>query len=112
METVPRQIIQDTWNRLCELDEKATSQLSKEFFKDQPALGIYCVAQDENLGDQGETSPLIELTMAFWKAMTRVAGRSLPNATPDEIDAAEEATKKQLESLGEASEMDLQTHAV
>jgi hypothetical protein len=112
METVPRDIIQDTWNRLCDLDENGSTQLSKEFFKAQPALGIYCAAQDENLGDQGEASPMVELTIAFWQAITRVAGRPLPIATPDEIESAEEATTKELETLEEGSEMDLQTHAL
>jgi hypothetical protein len=112
METVPRELIQDTWNRLCELDHKASNQLSREFFKTQPALGIYCAAQDENLGGESETSPMIELTIAFWQAMTQVAGGSLPMATPEEIEAAEAATTRQLETLEEGSEMDLQTHAL
>jgi hypothetical protein len=111
MQTVPRQLIQDTWNRLCELDDKASAQISKEFFKDQPALGMYCAAQHENLGDEGETSPMIELTIAFWQAITQVAGRPLPIASPEEIEATEETTIKQLEILEEGSEMDLQTHA-
>jgi hypothetical protein len=55
---------------------------------------------------------MIELTIAFWQAMTRVAGGPLPNATPEEIEATEEATTKQLETLEEGSEMDLQTHAL
>ena len=112
MQTVAREIIHDTWNRLCDLDEKASGQLSKEFFKAQPALGIYCAAQQDNLGDDGEDSPMVELTIAFWQAMTQVAGRPLPNATPDEIEAAEAATTKQLETLEEGSEVDQQTHAV
>jgi hypothetical protein len=111
MQTVPREIIQDTWNRLCDLDEKGSAQLSQEFFKAQPALGIYCAAQNENLGDEGEDSPMIELTIAFWQAMTQVAGGPVPMAMPEEIEAAEEATTKQLETLEEGSEMDQQTHA-
>jgi hypothetical protein len=112
MQTVPREVFQDTWNRLCELDERASAQLSKEFFKAQPALGIYCAAQQENLGEEGETSPMVELTMAIWQAMTQVAGGPLPNATPEEIEAAEEAITRQLETLDEGSEMDQQTHAL
>src|SRR5205823_6353859 len=103
MKTVSREIIKDTWNCLCDLDEKASAQLSKEFFKAQPALGVYCAAQQENLGDEGENSPMVELTIAFWQAMTQVAGRPLPNATPEEIEATEEATTKQLETLEEGS---------
>src|ERR1043166_161258 len=109
METVSYEIIQDTWNRLCDLDEKGSARLTKEFFKAQPALGVYCAAQNDNLGDEGESSPMIELTIAFWQAMTRVA--KLPMATPEEIDAAEEGITKQLEALEEGSEMDLHTHA-
>ena len=63
METVPREIIEETWNRLCDLDKHASDQLSKEFFRAQPALGIYCAAQAENLADEDESSPMIELTI-------------------------------------------------
>src|SRR5215471_58881 len=112
METVSGELIEGTWNRLCELDEKASAQLSKEFFKAQPALGVYCAAQQEILGGAGETSPMVELTIAIWQAMTRVAGRPLPNAIPEEIEAAEKAITKQLETLEEGSEIDLQTHAL
>jgi hypothetical protein len=112
MDTVPREIIQETWNRLCDFDEEASAQLSKEFFKAQAALGIYCAAQHENLGEEGEDSPMVELAIAFWQAMTRFAARPLPMATPDQIEAAEEATTKQLETLEDGSEMDLQTHAL
>jgi hypothetical protein len=94
METVPRDIIEDTWNRLCDLDEKASAQISKEFFKVQPALGIYCAAQYEDLGKEGETSPMVELTIAVWQAMNQMAGAPLQMATPEEIEAAEEAITK------------------
>ena len=112
METVSRKIIEDTWNHLCELDQNASNQLVNEFFKAQPALGIYCSAQHENLGEDGVASPMIELTIAFCRAMTQVAGGRLPIATPEEIEAAEEATTKQLESLETGSEMDQQTHVL
>jgi len=112
MEMVPREIIVETWNRLCDLDEEASTQLSKQFFKAQPALGIYCAAQEENLGEEGEASPMIELTVAFWQAMTQVAGAPLPNATPDEVKASEEAITKQLTNLEEGSETEQQTHAL
>jgi hypothetical protein len=111
METVSLNLIEDIWNRLCDLDEKASAQLSKEFFKAQPALGIYCAAQNENLGKDGESSPMVELTIAIWQAMTQMAGRPIPMATPEEIEAAEEAITKRLEKLQEDSEMELQTHA-
>jgi len=112
METVPLEIIEDTWNWLCELDEKGSAQLSKAFFKAQPVLGVYCAAQHDNLGDEGKTSPMVELTIAFWQAMTRANGGPLPMATIEETEAAEEAITKQLETLEEGSEMDLHTHAL
>jgi hypothetical protein len=111
METVARAIIEDTWNRLCDLDEKASAQLSKEFFKAQPALGIYCAAQGENLEDEGESSPMIELTIAFWQAMTQAARVPLPMATPEEIEAVEEAVTRRLERLDEGSEIDVESNA-
>ena len=87
MKTVPRDILEETWNRLCELDEAATEELAKQFFAVQPALGIYCAAQQDNLGDEGGASPMIELTITFWQVMTQHAGHPLRMATPEEIES-------------------------
>jgi hypothetical protein len=74
----------------------------------QPALGIYIAAQQENLQEQGADSPLIELCLAVWKAMTQTAAHALAQAGPEEIDAAEEANSAELERLDEGSEFDWQ----
>ena len=112
MQTVPREIVLETWNEISDLDKKAARQLTRELFQHQPAIGIYCAAQDENLAEKGTVSPMIDLTMLTWKSLTRVAGRKLPIAAPEAIEAAEDAVTKQLEKLGEGSEMDMQDAAL
>jgi len=114
MKTVPRDSLEETWNHLCELDQTASDKLAKQFFELQPALGIYCAAQQENLNDdeEGGDSPMIELTITFWQAMTEHAGRPLRMATPEEIEAIEDETINQLQKLEAGSEADLQRHAL
>ena len=114
MKTVPRDCLEETWKRLCELDQAASDKLAKQFFELQPALGIYCAAQQENLDDddKGGDSPMIELTITFWQAMTQHAGRPLRMAAPEEIEAIEDKTIDQLQKLEAGSEADLQGHAL
>ena len=113
MKTVPRNSLEETWNRLCELDQAASDKMAKQFFELQPALGIYCAAQQENLDDdEGGDSAMIELTITFWQAITEHAGRPLRMATPEEIEAIEDKTINQLQKLEAGSEADLQRHAL
>jgi hypothetical protein len=112
MKTVPRDCLEETRNRLCELDQAASDKMAKQFFELQPALGIYCAAQQENLDDEAGDSPMIELTITFWQAMTEHVGHPLRMATPEEIEAIEDKTINQLQRLEAGSEADLQSHAL
>jgi hypothetical protein len=98
----------ETWDRLCDLDEKQSAALSENFLKAQPALGVYLLAMTENMGKEAQQSPLIDLTMAVWDAMTRAAGKPLKSVSPEDLDGAEEANTGMLENLADASEVQWQ----
>ena len=108
MRTVTRSVMEAAWNLVCDLDLAGCQELTRQFMNAQPALGIYIAAQQENLQEQGADSPLTELCLAVWKAMTQTAAHPLPQAGPEAIDAAEEANAAELERLGEGSEFDWQ----
>jgi hypothetical protein len=111
MRTVTRSVIEATWKRLGNLDQAASQELARQFMEAQPALGLYVAAQHENLLEQGADSPLIELCLAAWQAMTETAAHSLPQASPEAIDAAEDANAKELERLEQGSEFEWQDKA-
>ena len=104
MKMVTREEIIETWDRLCALDEKQSATLSKKFLEAQPALGVYLLASTEDLGEEAAESPLVELVLAVWEVMTRVAGAPLKNLAPETIEAAEEANISALQNLESASE--------
>ncbi len=106
MRRVSREEIIETWERLCGRDEKQSRAVAAQFMQEQPALGIFLAASTEGAGEGAQDRPVIELAMAFWEAMTKVAGRPLTTASPDDIDRAEEANTRSLEQLAEASEME------
>ena len=107
MKPFSREQIEAAWDRLCDLDEKQSAAFSQKFLKAQPALGIYLLASNEEMGEEAEQSPLIELTMALWDAMTQTAGKPLPEITPEDIESAEDANSGMLESLGDGSEFQM-----
>ncbi len=105
MKTVSRQEIEEAWDRLCDLGEEETGALVKRFMEEQPALGIYVSASFESLEEDSET-PLIELIIASWQAMSQAAGNPLQQVSPEEIDNAEQANTSALEGLEDAAEME------
>ena len=107
MKPVAREQIEAAWDRICDLDEKQSTVFSKKFLQAQPAIGIFLLATNENMGEEAEQSPLIELTMAVWDAMSQAAGRPLPEITPEDIETAEDANSGMLEALGEGSEFQM-----
>jgi len=108
MRTVTRNVIEAAWNRLCDLDQDESQKLSRQFLEAQPALGIYLGAQNEVLEEQGPDSPMIELSMAIWQAMTQTAGCPLPQVGAEAVDEAEDANAAELQALDEGSEFDWQ----
>jgi hypothetical protein len=106
MKTVSRDEITEAWTRLCDLAERETDVLVKQFMEEQPALGMYLFANLEDMEGGAEHTRIVELVVAAWQAMSKCAGRQLPAATPDEIERAEDATTRSLEELDEASEFE------
>jgi hypothetical protein len=108
MNTVTRDQIIEAWTRLCDLEETETDLLVKKFMDEQPALGIYLLANLEEVEGGAENTRIVELVVAAWLAMSKSAGRQLPAATPEEIERAEDANIRSLEELDEGSEFEWQ----
>jgi hypothetical protein len=106
MNTVPRETIIEVWERQSALAQEPTRSLVKQFFDEQPALGIYMTVCDEQLGEEAERSQLIPLAVTVWEAMTHACGRRLKTVPPKVIDHAEDANTQMLEKLGDASEFE------
>jgi len=111
MKTISREEMIKTWDRLCDLDEKESQAMSQKFLAVQPAVGVYLLAWTENMGEQTEQSPLIELAMAIWDVMSRLNGKQLPEVSPEMLEAAEEANTGMLEDLTDGSEFQLRNSA-
>ncbi len=108
MKTVPRELIIETWERHCAMGEEACRSMMKQFFDEQPALGIYLFACDEQLAREAEQSPFIPLAATLWEALTRTRGKRLKAARPKVIDRAEAANTRMLEKLEDISEIEWQ----
>jgi hypothetical protein len=108
MKTVPSELIIETWERQCVLGEEASRSLMKQFFDEQPALGIYLFACDEQLGKESERSQLIPLAATVWEALTRARGKRLKAARPKVIERAEATNTRMLEKLEDISEIEWQ----
>ena len=106
MNPVSREGIIETWDRLCELNREQTSSLTKQFWEEQPALGVYLAACSEGLGDEAAKSPLIDLSVAIWNAMRRAGHQKLKTVSPEALDEAEEANTRMLEKLEQGSEIE------
>jgi hypothetical protein len=108
MKTIGREEIVEAWERLCAMDNKQTKIVVKRFMKEQPALGIYLFANLENLGEEGQDRPVVDLVIACWQALSQAAGRTLHRVGPEAIERAEEINTRFLEQLEEASEIQWQ----
>lgn len=106
MKTVPRELIVETWERQCALAEEPARAMIHQFMDEQPALGIYLMVCDEQLGSEAEESQLVPLAACAWEAMTRAQGDRLKMVPPDTVERADNANTRMLEKLEEASEFE------
>lgn len=106
MNTVPREIIIETWERQCELEEEPARAMVNQFMDEQPAVGIYLMVCDEQLGGEVAQSQLIPLACCVWEAMTRLHGRRLKSVRPKAVERGDDANTRMLEKLDEGSEFE------
>ncbi len=106
MKTVPREIIEEVWERQCTLGEAQVQDLMRQFMDEQPAVGLYLAAHDEKLGDEADRSQLIPLASTVWEAMTLVRGRRLKMVRPNVVMRADQKNIRMLEHLEELSEFE------
>jgi hypothetical protein len=105
MRAISRDEIEEGWDALCELNEEQTNALVKRFMEEQPALGIYLSVSFESL-DAASESPLIDVIMGCWQAMSQAADSPLRQVTPEEIESVEQANTDALEQLDDAAEIE------
>ena len=105
MNTIPRELIIEVWERQCALGENEARSLMKQFFDEQPALGVYLFVCDEQLV-QDAASQLIPLASTIWESATRTRGKRLKVVRPKIIDRAEAANTRMLEKLEDVSEFE------
>ena len=108
MKTISREEIDIAWDEMCDLNEEQTGDLIKRFMVEQPALGVYLSAAFESLGED-PSSPLIDIIMCSWQAMSNATAQNLDEVTREQIESAEEANTASLEKLEEASEFEWET---
>jgi hypothetical protein len=105
MESVPTAVIAEVWQEQCELDETDAQSLVKRFFDEQPALGLYVAAVEEQFeNEEGEASNLIPLAAAIWQAMSRQRGYAFDTIEPETVDEIDDENVEALISLGNNSE--------
>lgn len=104
MRAITGEEIVQAWNHMCDLDEKGSQAMAQQFIAEQPALGVYLLAQSEELAGGPEESRSFEIVVSAWQAMTQAAGRQLKPVSPEQIEAAQEANTQALGQLDEASE--------
>ena len=105
MNTIPRELIIEVWERQCALGENEARSLMKQFFDEQPALGFYLFACDEQ-HDRDAASQLIPLASTIWEAATRTRGQRLKAVRPKVIERANDANTRMLEKLEDVSEFE------
>jgi hypothetical protein len=110
MKTIPAERVDQLWDRVNSATEAQTLELAKLMQERQPALMVYLLASEETMEGAGEEDAgwLLSLGGIVFSIMS---GQSpdLPTATPEEIEAAEEANLAMLEQLNEGSEADWMT---
>jgi hypothetical protein len=106
MNTIPRELVIEVWERQCAMGEDDSRSLMKQFFDEQPVLGIYLFACDEKLDQESAQSQFIPLASTIWEAATRTRGKRLKALRPKIIDRTEAANTRMLEKLEDVSEFE------
>lgn len=107
MKTIPQEVIDRHWARVCELSEEESAALARRMQEEQPFIMVYLLAADENLMAGEEPGQLMELGAIIWDIMSQ-GGQQLRQVTGEELEAAEDANIAFLETLDEGPEMKFQ----
>ena len=105
MNTIPRELIIEVWERQCAMDENEARSLMKQFFDEQLALGVFLFACDEQF-EQDAANQLIPLASTIWETATRTRGKRLKAVRPKIIEHANDANNRMLEKLEDVSEFE------
>lgn len=132
MRLVTEQEIIEIWNDSADLDHEQSQALVRNFGDEQPALMMFVYAQmttadnpeaEDDLKDEGQPedpaeaeeeaevmsdTPLVEIVLAIWQALSKAAGKKLTTVTPEKLDEIDEKNMQDLEALQDASEADFE----
>lgn len=107
MKTIPQEVIDRHWGRICQLSERESEALARRMQAEQPFLMIYLLAVDESLRAGEQPGQVMELGAMIWEIMSQ-GGQPLRQVTGEELEAAEDANIAFLEQLDEGPEMKFQ----
>ena len=95
--------VEKAWNKMQKLSRPAGAKMMEQMGQEQPVILAYLGSVDQDSLNEGERGILVYLGMFLWQAMKHGAG-ILPQVSDADMVQAEDATVKQLESLGHDEE--------
>jgi hypothetical protein len=104
MKTIPDKAIEKIWKRVTEATPEDAQAMLDRMARAQPYAFAYLMAVDETLYDDEQRGQLLLIGLVLWEVLRKDATDRV--IAIDEIQAAEAANIKFLESLDAGSEMD------
>lgn len=105
MKTISLELIDEVWDRMNQIDERAARKLAERMQREQPFIMMYLLEAGEDEEPDGEADPgrLLEFGLIAWQVMVAAHPR-LRQVSGDELLAAEQANVRFLEQLDEGPE--------
>lgn len=98
MNTIPAEIVENTWRKMAYIPPSKAPNLVNQLAKEQPLILAYLMAAGEDLLNQNEQELLLYLGMVVWQIMSQ-GDTPLPEVTEETLDAIEDINIKMLEYL-------------
>jgi hypothetical protein len=112
MKTISLELVEEVWDRVNQVDERAARKLADRMQKEQPFIMMYLLAAAEGEEPEGraDRGRLIELGLTAWQVMATAQPR-LGLVSGEELLAAEQANVRFLEKLDDGPEAHYQDAA-
>ena len=102
METVPEEIIEQTWTRIASLSQDDSETLAHKMTEQQPIVAVYLSAVGGDLLTEEEHEIMLYIGLVVWQIMNSGKSR-LPMVTEAALEDAEDRNLKILESMQDES---------
>ena len=99
MNTVPEEIVEQTWEELSDLSFEESEELIHDLTEEQPYVLAYLMGIGTDILNEGEREVLLYLGMTVWKMMDNASLHNLPRVTDIDLDAADKRNLQVLETL-------------